>query len=911
MHVPINLNTLMAEGSCISDLPRYPWDHQRSYWHETRVAKEWRLREYPYHDLLGVKVTETTALQPIWRNLFHLDNVPWIRDHKINGEIVFPFAGYVGMAAEAVKQVTGIHASVSFRRVVVSTALVVHEGSPTELVTTFRRQRLTHFLDSSWWEFTISSHNGHAWLEHCTGEVTADDKSPVEITNPPESLPRKVDAHKWYDTVRNGGIDYGPHFTSLEHITTSTTSDRLAVAKMRNNWHGDEASYHLHPVILDSYLQLLGCAARFGLSNDYRAVLPTSVGSLTLFRCDSDRLTVSAAAKLIGDDVLGYGSCIADSNIVLQVSDVGMSFLDRLNQEKESSIPITGRSEWVRHIDFESVHSLIQPSPFHTTHATSSLLDELIEIAVLSSQRSAVAMPENPDMAKYKKWLLSQTVSRFKSLDEAGITTQMNSLVQALANTPAASVATAIAAVCSNTESIISGNKNTTEMLVADRSFNKARGFLQAYNASGFFKCFGESKPCLRVLELGAGSGEVTVGILKNLTRPDRHVLYSEYVFTDASSGIINSAKERFKGIPNLKFATLDISKDPALQGFQDVQFDLVIANGVMHTTARLNQSLRNVCKMLGSNGRLLLQEPRPDIKWAKYVFGIFPGWDIGAQDARSDGPFADPKRWKEELEAAGFQQLDADAVLDSQETFRMNTIIIAKPRREVERSKKISLVDNNRSAEPSPLSLQLELQGFEVSRSSLYDASLPGQDVIVILDEEKPFFEDIDLASFEQFKAFISKLHDSGVFWITRPSQVGCQDPRYAQIIGLARTIRNEKDIDFATCESNELSSSVADIVKVFNKFHLREKDGILGPDFEYAIHRGATFVNRFFPFSLDSEVASSANCNDIHLTIQRPGRLGTLKWTGWSSSPPEADEVEVTIYSTGLNFRVRHPLW
>jgi hypothetical protein len=56
---------------------------------------------------------------------------------------------------------------------------------------------------------------------------------------------------------------------------------------------------------------------------------------------------------------------------------------------------------------------------------------------------------------------------------------------------------------------------------------------------------------------------------LKDPTRPDGHILYSEYVFTDASSGIINSAKERFNGIPNLKFATLDISKDLATQGFQ------------------------------------------------------------------------------------------------------------------------------------------------------------------------------------------------------------------------------------------------------------------------------------------------------------------------------------------------------
>jgi hypothetical protein len=139
---------------------------------------------------------------------------------------------------------------------------------------------------------------------------------------------------------------------------------------MRNNWQRDEANYHLHPVVLDSYLQLLGCAATFGLSHGYRAVLPTSVGSLTMFCCSSDKLTVSAAAKLVGAGVLGHGSCIAESRIVLQVSDVGMSFLDRPNQESESSVPITARSEWVQHIDFENVHSLIQRSLDRNPYAT-------------------------------------------------------------------------------------------------------------------------------------------------------------------------------------------------------------------------------------------------------------------------------------------------------------------------------------------------------------------------------------------------------------------------------------------------------------------------------------------------------------------------------------------------------------
>jgi len=73
--------------------------------------------------------------------------------------------------------------------------------------------------------------------------------------------------------------------------------------------------------------------------------------------------------------------------------------------------------------------------------------------------------------------------------------------------------------------------------------------------------------------------------------------------------GIVNVAKERFKGITNLEFALLDISKDLSTQGFDDdnKKFNLVITTDVLHATPRLQTSLPNVHKLLSPNGRLLI----------------------------------------------------------------------------------------------------------------------------------------------------------------------------------------------------------------------------------------------------------------------------------------------------------------
>ena len=42
-HVPIDFKALFTNGSCLSDLPRYPFDHgESSLWFESRLSKEFR-----------------------------------------------------------------------------------------------------------------------------------------------------------------------------------------------------------------------------------------------------------------------------------------------------------------------------------------------------------------------------------------------------------------------------------------------------------------------------------------------------------------------------------------------------------------------------------------------------------------------------------------------------------------------------------------------------------------------------------------------------------------------------------------------------------------------------------------------------------------------------------------------------
>lgn len=57
--------------------------------------------------------------------------------------------------------------------------------------------------------------------------------------------------------------------------------------------------------------------------------------------------------------------------------------------------------------------------------------------------------------------------------------------------------------------------------------------------------------------------------------------MYSQYVFTDISSGFMAAATERFGNEQGMEYKVLDITLDPLEQGFDAHSFDLIIASNV------------------------------------------------------------------------------------------------------------------------------------------------------------------------------------------------------------------------------------------------------------------------------------------------------------------------------------------
>ena len=70
----------------LNDLPEYPFDHSKTFWHEGRISRENRLRQQSKLDLLGKRVSDWNPFEARWRHFLRLSELPWIQDHKASAE---------------------------------------------------------------------------------------------------------------------------------------------------------------------------------------------------------------------------------------------------------------------------------------------------------------------------------------------------------------------------------------------------------------------------------------------------------------------------------------------------------------------------------------------------------------------------------------------------------------------------------------------------------------------------------------------------------------------------------------------------------------------------------------------------------------------------------------------------------
>jgi ubiquinone/menaquinone biosynthesis C-methylase UbiE len=101
----------------------------------------------------------------------------------------------------------------------------------------------------------------------------------------------------------------------------------------------------------------------------------------------------------------------------------------------------------------------------------------------------------------------------------------------------------------------------------------------------GYLELLAHKAPNMKILELGAGTGGATNGVINKLTRTGT-CLFSEYTFTDIAPSFFQAAEEKFRNHGSrMVYKQLDIERDPRNQGFEAGRYDVVVASNVSANT--------------------------------------------------------------------------------------------------------------------------------------------------------------------------------------------------------------------------------------------------------------------------------------------------------------------------------------
>lgn len=940
---PVNFAALCPADACVvPDLPRYPWRHAERFGAESRIAKEWRGRRAAPHELLGAPVLEWNDLVPTWRNQLTLRHVPWLAGHRVGGSIVFPGAGYMAMAGEAVRQLTGVTAY-SLRDVVFASAMLLDEGGDdgVEVMTTLRRVQLTASLESDrWYEFEVSSCDGTAWTRHCWGQAgPGEPAGPADAAAvPAAALPRAVDAPRWYKTMARVGIDYSGPFQRLSHVSAHPT-ENVARATALAGVEPTNRQCQLHPSAVDAAMQLMAVGSCRGQARLLGVVaVPTFIAHAHVRGEDTSALLQlqARAAPTAGGGFGADAAATAHGRTVLVLRGLRASPVDG-GPRRAARLATAAQLEWKPHIDLVDVGRTMRArAGGHAAWADLERFFFLCADDVLEQlhQRGPGPGPSAPHLQQLHGWLQryvagvvergSPLFGRAERLPAAQREVEVRRACAQLLATDLRPCAVALERHRAQLPAMFAGSRAPLDVLMQDGTLHRLYDFLNAWDCSRFFELLGHAQPALRVLEIGAGTGGTTAVMLDGLKGTDGESRYQRYTFTDVSAGFFEAARERFAAWPNIDFAVLDISQDPLEQGFDAGTYDLVVAANVLHATPSLCQALRNVAKLLRpGTGRLLLQELCPAAKWMNFLFGTLPGWWLAADEGRAgrDEPYVDPSRWDEALRAAGFGGVES-VVYDRPPPFHVNANMVARVAPACHRHERITFVvddgddDNGAGSLQKRFAAAYEQEGLAVDWCTLADEMPQGQDIVVLLDLEQPFLDDISPEHFGRLIKWTAALagREAGVLWLTHPSQMACPDPRYAQILGLARTIRSELSVDFATVELDDVTDDAlpGTLVRLYRNFEQRDRRGRWDPDFEYAIERGVPHVGRFRWFSVEHALESqkpgrSQNETMARLTIDCRGLLQTLRYSAAELPVLEPDEVRIKIHACGLNFKVR----
>ncbi|EAQ83181.1 hypothetical protein CHGG_09585 [Chaetomium globosum CBS 148.51] len=881
----------------LTTLPLYPWNHQNKHWIEPRFNRALRARSEPPHDLLGSLVDGSNPDAPSWRHILRITDAPWTQDHVIQSSIVFPAAGYICLAIEAVRQLSMIEGasdrSISgyrLRDIDFMQALLIPSSSDGIEIQTQLRTASNRDLGARGWKhfevWTVTADN--RWTQHAKGLVSVEfDKTPTA------------------EAVEPSGSGSG----SSHSVVTMAIPD----TSVPNDLVRDPV---VHPVTLDSiitapYSTLSAAAARQATAKVPRAVESFWVSSAI---SHSPGHLLRAHSWLVRDDSQGMeaGVSVFDHDSGSLVLEMGRFSYQSLGRGVASAQQTT--EPWEKELN-----SLVKWAPDISTGSPATFaflkkqlslkktedwhddVDETTKIwqICMSFMQQAIANLDSrdadrvePRYAKYYAWLVD-TVQQAASgqlciggatwLPDKAPGNPQRHMDQETGETRNVNVEI-VCRLGAHLVDILRGEVPPLPLMVQDNLLARFYDNIPALKRtgsqlSGLLAHLVHKNPRARILEIGAGTGTMTRFALSALGTPQSGGPAADsYHYTDASAALFDTARETLAPWSDLLvFDVLDPQREPAAQGFAHGTYDVVIASGVVSAeTNSVSRTLGSARNLLKPGGVLLLTEVVQDKVLVPFVQALL----LPERQIESNTVLATDV-WDRHLRDAGFSGVSlelrdcSDSRASTSVTIMSTVPLPTLPEPYVEPEN--VLIVTSRRAAPPPVpwlkglqaligegilgrgNISVATQDLESATASSYAHKF----CIFIGEVNKPILHDLDPAALEGIQTMCTAC--KGLLWLTRGGAVDCERPEFSLASGFIRTLRTEHvarrlltlDLDPAGAPWSDSSASA--IVQVLRAalFDKAEAGSIVEP--EYAERDGVMLVPRFYHDTERDQVLSS----------------------------------------------------
>ncbi|KAJ3579321.1 hypothetical protein NPX13_g1244 [Xylaria arbuscula] len=717
----------------IVDLPQYPFNYSIVHWQESSRSQALRNRNHAPHPFLGTQSVDWNPQDARWCHIIKKDEIPWVSDHRLHGEMWYPASGMIVMAIEAVKQLLPPGKfdfelqDVSFTAPIIINEMT--EGTETQI----SMRPVAKANNNKEWDYKFrifcKRYTG-TWDDVCDGSITA-----LKFSNIPQNSEFQIDgsarqkAGEGFTSAKSScesfisssdmyrkvnekiGLQYGPSFQGLANIRYNRKG--RAYAELRSLQFDDmqpSVSYTIHPATLDAIFQLAIPALSQGLKTAMPTLVPSRVTKLWVSHTGagihssdlkSCNEVVQTEARFLSKRSATCSSTAlkqSDVQVTVKIEELELAQVarkDDVTTEESEARVICHELEWKIDptlLNNEEMHEYCsktgattsEPKDWYTN--VRLMLLAFIHRAFEDMKRSNEK--PIPSMERYAKWLqgqidgygtaaASQPARAYPSLPSG-------ERLQKLADEYTAGGYRGAVGVLigQKLREILIGQVDPLEALFADPQY-LANVYEEAIITGRSFQmvrryidALVHKNPGLRFLEVGAGTGAATSLVFQTIAEPGPR--YAEYVFTDVSGYFLPLAEQRFKMHDQIDYRILDIEDDLETQGFTPETFDVVVAAHVLHATKDLVKTLSNVRKLLKPGGKLILIEfTTPGAVDTGFVWGSLPGWWLGAENFREQSAVVDESRWDTLLKTTGFsgtEQVFKD--WDSETCHRWSTMV-------------------------------------------------------------------------------------------------------------------------------------------------------------------------------------------------------------------------------------------